>query len=156
GVSASPFTADPAAGPGVTPESVRHPDANLISAFVERTMRERERVRIMKHLEQCRHCRQLVMLATPRVNFDATAVSTSRSSAYGFRPKTLLSSRALRWGTLAALGVVVASVILYRSPDRAVRQGQGTTEDGMLPSGEVLTSSDNMIAENSEGTPPVR
>jgi hypothetical protein len=46
-----------------TPEQSAHPDANLLAAFAERTLLERERAAVIAHLVECVDCRECVALA---------------------------------------------------------------------------------------------
>ena len=42
-----------------------HPDANLLTAFLERTLTERERTQVLNHLAECAECREIVALSLP-------------------------------------------------------------------------------------------
>ncbi|MGH9509145.1 MAG: zf-HC2 domain-containing protein, partial [Terriglobales bacterium] len=42
-----------------------HPDADLLTAFCERTLTETERQQVIAHLALCADCRDAVALATP-------------------------------------------------------------------------------------------
>ena len=87
-----------------------HPDANLLAAFVEKTLPERERAHVLNHLVQCAECRELVALTLPaeaEVTVPIRLPARRRWSVW----------QALRWGTLAAaLGAVVIGAVLHRYP----------------------------------------
>ena len=87
-----------------------HLDANLLAAFVEKTLPERERAQVLNHLAQCAECRELVALTLPaeaEVTVPTRLPARRRWSVW----------QALRWGTLAAaLGAVAIGVILHRYP----------------------------------------
>jgi hypothetical protein len=86
---------------------VEHPDADLLTAFAEQTLSERERSEVTDHLSRCADCRQVVSLATGLNPSLANAVLTSRPISY---PRArLLSWPVLRWGALAACIVVVSA-----------------------------------------------
>jgi putative zinc finger protein len=87
-----------------------HPDSDLLTAFLEQSLSERERARILEHLSGCRECREVVSLAAP----EPAALSTRT------RPAPPVSSwlrwPVLRWGALAACVVVVSAVgFVYHS-----------------------------------------
>ena len=85
--------------------AVAHPDANVLSAFVERSLPERERGLVIEHLARCGECRDVVALALP----EPEAMQTVFVPA----PSRWLTWPVLRWGfvtagivAIAALGVV--------------------------------------------------
>lgn len=95
--------------------SGQHPDANLLTAFAERLLSERERVDIMEHVAQCSECRRVVLFAAPEREPVLVAAGTLQSVAHN--KGAWLRSPVLRWGALAACLVVVgaARVIFYHS-----------------------------------------
>ena len=44
--------------------SKAHPDPDLIAAFVERLLGNRERMKVLEHLSRCADCRELTSLAS--------------------------------------------------------------------------------------------
>jgi len=82
--------------------SGEHPDADLLTAFAERTLAEGERGRVMEHLARCADCREVVSLALPEVEA-APEEAPSRH---------WLSSPALHWGVVFASVVVVGAALL--------------------------------------------
>src|ERR1051326_6319342 len=44
-----------------------HPDADLLSAYIEKGLARRERTQVVQHLAACRHCREIVALSLPDV-----------------------------------------------------------------------------------------
>ena len=40
-----------------------HPDADVLNAFVEHALPEAERLRVVAHMADCSHCREVVFLA---------------------------------------------------------------------------------------------
>jgi len=79
-----------------------HPDADLLTAFGEKSLQDPERARVTDHLARCGDCREIVALALPVIEDTTTA---------GVRPGTV--SRTgwfLRWGVVAAGITLAASV----------------------------------------------
>jgi hypothetical protein len=101
-------------------ENKNHPDANLLSAFVERELADGDRMQVLTHLAQCSECREVVALALPEA---ATAEEV-------FRPAFAhtVSWPVLRWGAAIACVVVVgAAVTLHqRKVVDQTHSGEGT------------------------------
>jgi hypothetical protein len=88
-----------------------HPDANLLAAFVEKTLSEKERTQVLNHLARCAECRELAALTLPQEVEVAQPASLTARSWWSAWPT-------LRWVALAgALAAVVFVVVLhpYRS-----------------------------------------
>jgi hypothetical protein len=84
---------------GPTSVSDLHPDADLLTAFAEKSLQDPERARVTDHLARCGDCREIVALALAVIEDTTTA---------GVRPATV--SRPawfLRWGVVAA-GITLA------------------------------------------------
>jgi Photosynthesis system II assembly factor YCF48/Putative zinc-finger len=100
-----------AAKPGV------HPDPDLLTAFVEKSLNDRERGQVLQHLADCADCRDALSLAMPEIQ-PALAPGPER-------PKWL-SWPVLRWGALAACVVVVSAAVTlhyeHREPMRSVAE----------------------------------
>jgi len=81
-----------------------HPDPNLLSAFVERSLAKREQVEVLEHLSRCTSCREIVSLAAtqPAVAGAVPAVRVSPS---------WLSWPVLRWGAAVACVMVVGAAV---------------------------------------------
>jgi Carboxypeptidase regulatory-like domain/Photosynthesis system II assembly factor YCF48/Putative zinc-finger len=82
--------------------AIDHPDADLLTAFAERSLPERERTVVLEHLARCGDCREIVALALPEVESIQTTVRPS--------PGGWLTWPALRWGFVAAGVVAIASL----------------------------------------------
>ena len=94
-----------------------HPDPDLLTAFAEKSLTERERTQVLQHLGQCADCRQVVGLAMP----ETVEPSPIPARAPWF------SWPVLRWGALAAcVAVVSAAVTLHyerrESAERVITQ----------------------------------
>jgi hypothetical protein len=85
-----------------------HPQADLLTAFAEQSLTDRERSRVVEHLSRCEDCREVVFLAS--VQQDPDQVVTKVPAHGGW-----LSWPVLRWGAAVACVVVVgAAVTLHR------------------------------------------
>jgi Photosynthesis system II assembly factor YCF48/Putative zinc-finger len=90
-----------------TATNATHPDPDVITAFVEKSLGERERDQVLGHLAHCRDCREVVALSFPQHQASLPAAVSVRSP--------WLAWPVLRWGALAACVVVVgAAVTLHR------------------------------------------
>ena len=90
-----------------------HPDPDLLTAFAEKSLNDRERAHVLQHLVECADCREVLSLATPEIE-PALAPGPERSN--------WLSWPVLRWGALAACVVVVsAAVTLHYEHQESVR-----------------------------------
>jgi hypothetical protein len=79
-----------------------HPDPDLLAAFAEKSLNERERSQVLQHLGHCSDCRSVLSLAMPEI-----ALSSSPSPGRS----TWLAWPVLRWGALTACVVVVSAAI---------------------------------------------
>src|SRR5579862_5065262 len=78
---------------------VDHPDANVLAAFAEHSLPERERAGVMQHLASCGDCREVVALALPEMESGQTTARVVPSLAWPV----------WRWGFAIAGIVVIAS-----------------------------------------------
>jgi len=83
-----------------------HPDADVLTAFTERALPERERDQVLKHLASCTDCREVIALALPAEEPTVAVVNPTRD-------KWLTWPR-LRWGLVAAGVIVVGSFGVLR------------------------------------------
>lgn len=90
-------------------QGAEHPDANLLAAFVEKNLTERERTQVLNHLSQCADCREVAAFTLPA----QVAVAEPARVAAVWR---LIHWPVLRWGTMAAvLGALSLVVVLHTS-----------------------------------------
>lgn len=108
-----------------TAVAVDHPDADLLTAFAERALTERERNQVLGHLAACAECREVVALAVP-------AQEPAMAAAHPTRGKWLTWPQ-LRWGLVAAGVIVVGSfgVLRYRQVTAAYRS-PATSREGLI------------------------
>ena len=94
-----------------------HPDPDLLTAFAEKSLNDRERAHVLQHLVECADCREVLSLAMPEIE-PALAPGPERS--------TWLSWPVLRWGALAACVVVVSAAVTlhyeHQEPVRSVAE----------------------------------
>ncbi len=104
--------------PGVAASA--HPDADLLTAFVEGSVSEHERRQVAAHLVSCPECRQIVALAIPEpASVAATPVREPM--------KPWLRWQVLRWAAVAACLVVVgAAVVIGFRPSAKNTRAVGT------------------------------
>src|SRR6266851_634718 len=88
-----------------------HPDADLLTAFAEHSIGNRERAQVMQHLANCGLCREVVRLAEPQIE-DVVARHSSVPIAW-------LSWPVLRWGTLAAFALLMSLALLTKWHQKA-------------------------------------
>jgi hypothetical protein len=111
--------------------SAEHPDADVLTAFSERLLPERERNSVLEHLARCGDCREIVALALPVSELAAPPVpQISRG---------WLTWPALRWGFVAAGFVAITSVgiLQYRrkAEHPAIASYDATRSDASQPEG---------------------
>ena len=86
--------------------AVNHPDADLLTAFAERSLPDRERTVVLGHLARCGQCREIVALALPEIEPAQTTIRPSPSGWFTWP--------ALRWGIVTAGVVAVASLAILQ------------------------------------------
>src|SRR5215469_15540872 len=136
--------------------AVDHPDADVLTAFTERTLGARERSHVLEHLAHCAECREVVVLAMPAEEPDLAVILPVRGG--------WLTWPRLRWGLVAA-GVIVVGwfgVLRYeRAQDPGPVAFQSARTDGQEK--EAKSQPDYLVAPSGEvperkpiSRPPVR
>jgi hypothetical protein len=89
--------------------AVDHPDADVLTAFSERSLPDRERSQVLEHLARCGECRDVIALSLPAEEPTAPVIRPVRDR--------WLTWPRLRWGLVAAGVIVVGSfgVLRYRA-----------------------------------------
>ena len=98
-----------------------HPDADLLTAFAENSLPERERLSVLEHLSRCADCREVAALAQPEFAEQQIAVAAAASSPAPSRarwPGRLIFG----WGTLAACAVIAVFLLRYQLWERPSAQ----------------------------------
>ncbi len=96
-----------------TPEP--HPDANLISAFVENSLTSRERAQVLDHLSRCAPCRAVAGMALPEPAAKPVPIRTTEDRMWA-------RWTVMRWATLAVSAVVIAAAVLVLRPHEKRRE----------------------------------
>ena len=104
-----------------------HPDADQMTAFLERSLGPREREQVLEHLARCAECREVAATALPEE--EAARVAQPAPGFLGFQWQTL------RWAAVAATFVIAVTLVFqsYRetpekfSPERARSQSPAAT-----------------------------
>ena len=110
-----------------------HPEADVLTAFVEQALSTAEREGILQHMALCEDCREVVSFALPPVEIaskapeaETTEVAAGPATAHSERKSRFawagLSWAHLRWATLAA-GIAVAVLVM-----RPALQRMGTPQ----------------------------
>jgi len=86
--------------------AVDHPDADVLTAFAERSLPKHEQGVVLEHLARCGDCRDIVALALPATE-PGEAVANRSSSGW-------LTWPALRWAFVAVGVVAIASLGVVR------------------------------------------
>lgn len=102
-----------------------HPDPDVITAFVEKSLGNRERDQVLRHLAECRDCREVVALSLPERETVLPAVSSTRPA--------WLAWPILRWGALVACVVVVGAAVTLHRQFRAGSPSGLSTERSDTP-----------------------
>ncbi len=113
-----------------------HPDPELLAAFVEKSLNDRERSQVLQHLADCADCRDVMSLAMPEI------VSVPSPSAERSR---WLSWPTLRWGALAACVVVVTAAVTLHQRRQAAE---------LLVAEKTPAAPVSVTAENNAPQPP--
>ena len=79
-----------------------HLDADVLTAFAERSLPEVDRDTVLEHLARCSDCREVLALALPQPEATQTVIAPARGG--------WLTWPALRWGFVAAGGVAIISL----------------------------------------------
>ena len=107
-----------------------HPDADLLTAFAEQALPDRERSRVLLHVSRCADCRNVLALAAHPATTASGSLDTARP-AWGFQWKVL------RWGAAVACVVVVGSAVLLKRESMAPKTAS-VALDREKQSGEQL------------------
>ncbi|MGH9495015.1 MAG: YCF48-related protein [Candidatus Sulfotelmatobacter sp.] len=91
--------------------AVNHPDADLLTAFSERSLPEAERGIVLEHLALCADCRDILALAVPEKDHEREVVEGSAVGGW-------FTWSALRWGFVTA-GLLVAGFGVLQYQKRA-------------------------------------
>src|SRR5262245_53404542 len=85
-----------------------HPDADLLTAFAEKSLTEREHSIVLSHLAACSHCRDVIALATLP---EPEPIRLDRLVASVEPPHSWFRWSVLRWGAAAACAIIVSAAV---------------------------------------------
>ena len=123
-----------------------HPDADLLTAFVEGGISEREREQLLSHLATCADCRDVVALSTP----EFVARPELQAAAARAPQKRWWNMSALRWASVSATAIIVLAAALLIRPTPKSHSGYvGTrmTSDAGMP--ELLAKAEKQAQSNA-------
>ena len=127
-----------------------HPDSDLLSAFAEQALPDRERLPVLAHLSVCSSCREVLALAAAPAK--SGAFITKDTAAPTKAP--WFAWPVLRWGAAAACVVVVATAVTLHRSERAAptseTQISETQTPEQLPAAKPVPPSPVANKENSE------
>jgi hypothetical protein len=142
----------------------RHPDANLLTAFVEQALSPAERDGVLEHLALCGDCREVTAIALPALDVDIDIAVTpvaGETDAARTMPIEVKAQRSwlsspklawanLRWATAVAAVGVVASVILLRpgklnQPTHPPAYTQARTAEPPISGTQIASSTADQI-----------
>ncbi|HEY6337901.1 MAG TPA: YCF48-related protein [Candidatus Sulfotelmatobacter sp.] len=120
-----------------------HPDAEVLTAFVERSLPEFERALVTEHLARCHDCRDILALSLPA----PVVVETVRVPFPGHRG--WLRAPVLRWGVVAAGFAVLAvtGLLQYQGRHRPQSYIAARQESAAIP------ASTSAVARVDSGKP---
>ena len=138
-----------------------HPDADLLTAYVERVLPEGEQNGILRHLVDCADCRAVVALAQPENVEPAAPIGAT------VVPRRASTVWIWRWAALAACAVVAVSLALRHHGNHfpTVAQLTESAQDGAAgsraqlggkPSPSVATPAAPDVAALGTTSPPGR
>jgi hypothetical protein len=127
-----------------TPKPGVHPDPDLLTAFVEKSLNDRERSQVLQHLADCADCRDVMALATPET--ESTSSPGAERSRWLSWP--VLRWPTLRWGALAACVVVVSAAVTLHYEGRQTGETSVAKNTPAAPVG--LTAENNVPQQPRE------
>jgi len=122
-----------------------HPDADVLTAFSERSLPAQERDSVLVHLSRCAECREIVALALPETH--EAEVRPHRGSG------NWLTWPALRWGLVAAGIIAIGSlgIVEYQRQTRpSVALDRGPIEQGVAKQAENRPEPMPAISANTQ------
>ncbi len=129
-----------------------HPDADLLTAFAERSLGETERARVMEHVSRCSDCREVVALvALPLTEVAAVNVSVAptRRSWFGWP--------VIQWGVAVAgiIAIVSVGILQYRQRQKGeILVSTLTSSNETSATADVAPSPSPAVPETKEVLSP--
>jgi len=140
---------------GTAPLAVNHPDADVLTAFSERSLPDGERATVLEHLARCGDCREVVALALPAAEAVDQAVRPV--------PSGWLTWPVLRWGFITAGIAAIASfaVLQYQrhaGPTmmaRSLSHPEAIAKEAKNEAPPIPAASEPAKVQDKEPAPPV-
>ena len=123
-----------------------HPDANLLTAFAEQVLPDRERIPVLEHVARCADCRDVLALATSPMA--STTVPGHKDTASA-RKVSWFGWPMLRWGALAACVVVVGTAVFVRQDLRRSHSEAYMKSDAVPQAAQKAVPQPPAISENA-------
>lgn len=123
-----------------------HPDASLITGFIERSLTSPLRTQMLEHLAGCPQCRNLVFLATPQNAPAAEPQKTFSLAMPRFR-------YAFRWAAAAASAAVIAGAIWLANPIVANKQNPSSNPTVAMNTAPAANVADQNAVRSEASTP---
>jgi len=127
-----------------------HPDPELITAFVENSLPQRERNQVLEHFARCGDCREIVSFSLPEYPVAISASARPAGSPW-------LSWPVLRWGAVAACLVIVGAAVMLRHESRSKSEeiiAWKAPEARTRNENAAAPEPDHMQAQNQVATQP--
>jgi hypothetical protein len=121
---------------------VNHPDADVLTAFSEQSLPERDRATVLEHLALCGDCREIVILAQPAVEATQTTIRSA--------PTRWLVWPALRWGFVGVGAFAIASLGVVQYRKQLVHPGSTAS---MTRSEAIVKEAKNEAAPIADSSP---
>lgn len=120
-----------------------HPDADVLTAFSERSLSQGERTSVIEHLARCTECRDVVALALPVLEPVEQAVRSPKSG--------WMTWPVLRWGLIAAGVVAITSFgfLQYRHQDASTMMAYNAPRAEAAKTAEKVATSNSSAPEFS-------
>lgn len=109
---------------GSTPDPQLHPDADLLTAYVERSLTPAEKADMVRHLAACSYCREIVALSLPEVELQPAAASPSGRFTFWIP--------IMRWATVAVT-LAIGAALVIEEPWK--KESARKTESAVNPEG---------------------
>ena len=122
-----------------------HPDANVLSAFAEKSLSGQVRGQVLEHLAHCADCREVLSLSLPE--------SVDGQTVFHKPSKTWWSSGlAVRWAALAACMVVAGALFTQRLEKQAKVASLSAPKQALHPNVENEYAVRTPITDGQNGS----
>jgi putative zinc finger protein/photosynthesis system II assembly factor YCF48-like protein len=126
-----------------------HPDANLLTAFVEQALSGEERGQVLAHLSACRECREVVASSLPQLPETITQPVLRPAPVSGWRR---FWSPAFGVAALITAMAVVA-VVVMQAPGKSDRQTQASNTQAAPERDQASDQKKSPVAESMGAQP---